>query len=454
VQRLRWIFIGSACLVLGISVTAIAIGTRAARSDLERADQLFGVVGGVAGVIGLLVALVGLAVAIVFGVQQLRATSAAPPTAAERPAPPSPATIPASRLDDDIDKLRLTLTVAYDQLFGVTGVVGAVGDLLANPASPRIVSVWGGAGVGKTTLAYEAVRRHAREARFARVFGISAKFAHIGPAGLLKRESAINREWHDILVELAKQIDPAADVNAATIEAAFPGLLPAAPCLVVLDNLETVTEAQLVVDYLVRRFADTPHRFLLTTRESVAAMGGHWVTEKRWDGPSPGEAKRYARHLADQTALDPSEADLDDVVVAAERTPLLIQIIVRYAAEKALTVGEVVRQLRDRGGQLGSSVWHYCYAQSMQALADGVDSKHDAVSLMAVFCLVPAGRSVTDQEFFEQSRIADREQFRRAREIACRLTLVRALEGNTRFAVHALLREHFCGAATPGPVSR
>jgi hypothetical protein len=461
VRRLWGLTFGSACIVLGICAVLGGVVTEASHGDLERADQLFGVIGGVAGVIGAVLAVVGVVVTVVFGVLQVRGARATQHPGGERPVVPSPlpADPPTDLIDGDVDRLRLSLTVAYDQLFGITDVVAGVGELLMNPASPRIVSVWGAAGVGKTTLAYEVARRHTKEAGFARVFGISAKFTHIGPAGLLKRqESRINGEWRDILVELARQVDPAADVDAATVEDMLPGLLPAAPCLVVVDNLETVPEARLAVDYLVQRFAESPHRFLLTTRESLAAIGGHWVAERPWNGPSPTEAKRYARYLArHDTTLNPSEADLDDVVEAAECTPLLIQIIVRYAAEKALTIGEVVRRLRDRGGQLGSNLWRYCYAQSMQALADGVDSRHDAMRLMAVFCFVPAGRSVTDREFFEQSRIADREQFLRAREIACRLTLVRALEGNTRFTVHSLLREHFCGigdGTAPDPALR
>ncbi|WBC16693.1 ATP-binding protein [Micromonospora sp. WMMA1998] len=447
-QRLGKIAAASGCVLVGACVVLTAVAAREARGDLERADQLFGVIGGVTGVIGAALALVGLVVSVVLGSLQLRAARSPQDEGETRPDAASASAVPAAgRIDADIDRLRVALAVAYDQLFGVDDMVDQVGEILKNPVSPRILSVWGGAGYGKTTLVYEAARRHTGEAGFARLFGISAKFTHIGPAGLLKPQRArITSEWRDILVELAKQVDPTADVDATTVEEALPGLFPAAPCLVVVDNLETVPEARQAVDYLVARFAESPHRFLLTTRESVAAIGGRWVTERRWNGPSAADAKRYADHLArHDTALDPTDADLDDVVEAAECAPLLIQIIVRYAAEKTLTIAEVVRRLRDRGGQLGNNVWRYCYAQSMQALADGVGSTQDAIRLMGVFCFVPAGRSVTDQEFFAQSRIADREQFLRVRELACRLTLVRALEGNTRFTVHSLLREHFCG---------
>ncbi|WP_433077847.1 hypothetical protein ACQP1P_35665 [Dactylosporangium sp. CA-052675] len=426
------------CAAIGLYIVVAGI---VAHGRLERADQF-------ASVLGVPLAIVGIVLTVVFGVREMRASQAAKTQPVEPlPLPVGPNVVPmADDVERDIDRLRRALTVAYDRLFGVSAFVAEVGELLGNHAGSRIVSIWGDAGTGKTTMAFEIARQHATEAGFARVFGISVKFTHIGPLGVLEpTASRTQLEWRDLLVELAKQIAPAADINTANVEHLLPGLLPAVPCLIVIDNLETVPEGKVAVEYLIKRFAAGPHRFLLTTRESVAAAGGGRVNERRWHGPSEADAKDYARYLAQLgTRLNPSETDLDDVVRAAECTPLLIQIIVRYAAEKALTIREVLQRLRDIGGPLGRNLWQYCYSQSMDALAEGVGSEKVAARLMAVFCFVPAGRAVADGEFYAQSRIEDRELFLRAREIACRLTLVRALDGNKRFTVHSLLREHFC----------
>lgn len=429
------------CATIGLYIVVAAI---VAHGDLGRADQF-------ASVLGVPLAIVGIVLTIVFGVREIEASRAdkAPPSEPRSP-PFAPNVLP--RADDvkrDIDKLRRALTIAHDRLFGVSTFVAEIGRLLGNDAGSRIISIWGQAGTGKTTMAFEVARQHATAAGFARVFGISVKFTHIGPLGLLEpTDSRTRLEWRDLLVELANQIAPAADINTANVEHLLPSLLPEAPCLIVIDNLETVTEGKVAVTYLIKRFADTPHRFLLTTRESVSAAGGGRVEERPWYGPSDADAKDYARHLAQfGTGLDPSETDLNDVVRAAERTPLLIQIIVRYAAEKKLTIREVLKRLRDIGGPLGKNLWQYCYSQSMDALAEEVGSKKVAARLMAVFCFVPAGRAVADSEFYLQSKIEDHQLFLRAREIACRLALVRALDGNKRFTVHSLLREHFCSGA-------
>lgn len=444
----NWRYIsGLTLLFLGVLLLLCAGAIRLTRGDLEQADQISSVVSAVIGGFGLIAAVVGIAVTFVVG----RRPSSPPVTAAAVP-PRLPqgeedGTVGdaplGSAFSTDLERLRITLAVVHDRLFGVETIIETIGDLLSHHAGARIVSVWGGPGVGKTTLAYEVVKTHAQAVGFARVFGVSAKFRHIDPLGNLRGGASrpTRVDWRDPLVELARQIDPAVNVEQETVERMLPQLFPALPCLAVIDNLETVDEANRIVAYLADRFANRPHRFLVTTRKSVAAVGEQ-VAERPWDGPSASDAKRFARHLAQAgTALNPSEADLDQIVEIAERTPLLIQIIVSVAKEKALRISQVIATLRDVGGA-GRGLWTYCFADAMRSLADGVGSERVAAQLMAVFCF--PGRSVTDDEFFRLCRIDDYDVFAEARAIACRLTLVQAMDGNTRFTVHPLLREHFC----------
>jgi hypothetical protein len=138
------------------------------------------------------------------------------------------------------------------------------------------------------------------------------------------------------------------------------------------------------------------------------------------------------------------------VVEAAERTPLLIQIIINQAREARLPIRDVITRLRDVNGQLGSAVWSYCYAQSLNVLARRLDDADLVADLMSVFCFRPAGSSISSEEFWRLSGIEDQERFNQARAMACKLTLVRSLAGNTRFTVHSLLREFYCSQRGPG----
>jgi hypothetical protein len=65
---------------------------------------------------------------------------------------------------------------------------------------------------------------------------------------------------------------------------------------------------------------------------------------------------------------------------------------------------------------------------------------------MNVFCGRASGESFTRAEFYELSLIKDWEVFERARIVARDLALIRALDGNSRFTVHPLLREFVCNA--------
>jgi hypothetical protein len=76
-------------------------------------------------------------------------------------------------------------------------------------------------------------------------------------------------------------------------------------------------------------------------------------------------------------------------------------------------------------------------------MSDGV-GEDAAKGLMNAFCVLPAGTSLSGDDFFELSTIADRATFDRARSAARDLALIRGAAGNRKFAVHPLLRQYIC----------
>jgi hypothetical protein len=360
-----------------------------------------------------------------------------------------PAVVAAHVLADDLTRdlahLRVVTTVDHERLFGVEDELARLGTYLANRSGDWVISIWGPPGVGKTALAYELVLQHAGAAGFRRVAAVSAKFSHLGAGGTLDLAGArLAIDWRDLLVDVARQLRLPVGLVPASIEKDFPGAMPDDPCLILIDNLETVPQAQVAVTFLTESGTIDPHKVVLTTRMSVAAQAARPVRERHWTGPVHSAALDYARYLAsDDPTLDPSPRDLADVVDAAERVPLLIRLVIRQAMFERLPVRDVIWRLRRRGGRLGSAVWEYLYAGSLDALADHV-GQGAAEQLMSVFCAKTSGSSFSRHELRSLSDIDD-DLFDRAVAAACRLTLMRGFAGNTMFTVHSLLREFYCG---------
>jgi hypothetical protein len=348
-------------------------------------------------------------------------------------------------LDPDLAHLRVVTTVDHERLFGVDDELTRLGAYLSNRSGDFAISIWGPPGVGKTALAYELVLRHARAAGFHRVAAVSAKFSHLNAGGMLGLGQArLAIDWRDLLVDVARQLSLPINAVPASIEQELPRAMPDAPCLILIDNLETVPQAQVAVKFLTESATLDPHKVVLTTRTSVAVAADRNVRERHWTGPDRPASLDYARYLAgDDPTLDPRPSDLNDVVDAAERTPLLIRLIIQQAIFQRLPVREVIARLRQRVGGLGSAVWQYLYADSLDALAEHVGMEN-AAQLMSVFCAKAPGSAFTREELFELSEIGDGNAFDRAVAAACRLTLVRSFAGNTRFTVHSLLREFYC----------
>ncbi|HZO69175.1 MAG TPA: NB-ARC domain-containing protein [Kribbellaceae bacterium] len=447
-------FVAGVVLVL-LGICAVGAGSVALyleRRGLDDADKIASVGGFFLAGIGTVLAIVSVVQGLVLAGGRTAPVPADLAPARSTGVSPTPV-VEAPPLVADVVRLRDITNVDHERLFGVDSVLGSLAESLGNRDAAWIISIFGGAGVGKTALAYELVRQHAAAAGFRRVVSVSAKFSHMDRVGHVERDhERENTDWRDLLVELAQQLAPDLDFNDGLIDRQLPAAMPTEPCLIVVDNLET-REAELAVRYLADARILRPHKAVITTREAVGSTGLHGLREVTWDGPDKDSAAEYARYLAvDDPTLDPRKRDLDDVVEAAERNPLLIQIIVNQARVERLPIREVIDRLRDINGVLGRAVWDYCYVSSLNVLERklrdaGVDpgSAADLVAdLMSVFCFRPAGTSITAGEFFQLSEIADYDAFLRVRAMACNLALVKSLSGNTRFTVHSLLREFYC----------
>ncbi|GAA4964920.1 NB-ARC domain-containing protein [Actinoplanes utahensis] len=365
----------------------------------------------------------------------------APPAPMAPEAAPAPPAAWLDRARDDVD---------HGQIFGARDALERLGQALHNPDGDRIISIFGEGGTGKTTLAYEMVKRHAVDAGFTRIAWTSAKFGHMRALGRIEYRRRAAAEWNDLLIDIAAQLGLDIDLSTYRLSERLTTAIGESPdpLLIVIDNLETVSDVDLAMAFLDQPAMLGPHKVAVTTRQSTAARSS-LVHEIAWRGLDEAAVRDFARHLADDEPdflLTPK--DLAQIVSVSGGLPLLVKMVVRLAVHEARPVDEVIGRLRNAHGELGGRIGPYLYEKAMDSLttSDGV-GEEAATGLMNAFCALPAGLSLSGDDFFELSLIPDRATFDRARAAARDLALIRGADGNRRFAVHPLLRQYICDGA-------
>jgi len=257
-------------------------------------------------------------------------------------------------------------------LFGEEDMLGRLGEARTNQNGDWLISIFGDGGAGKTTLAYEMVKRHARSAGFHRVAWASAKFSHLRTLGNVEytRHAAIG--WHDLLLDIARQLNLRVQQNPVQIEERLADALRTAgatdPCVIVIDNLETVKDAELAMRFLTRPSVLRPHKMIITPRWSARALASE-VREFSWRGLSDEAVLAFARHIAaDDPGFELSADDVAELIAMSGGIPLLVKMAVRLAMHDARPVTAVIDQVRDLNGALGQRVGLYLYEQAMDAL--------------------------------------------------------------------------------------
>lgn len=347
------------------------------------------------------------------------------------------------------DRWRARALIEEDVLFGIAEALEELGPWITGADPMCIVSIFGAGGAGKTTLAYEAVKRYAVPGHFTRVAWVSAKSSELTLAGKVEQMARTSFYWRELLVDIAEQLALLVDRAPTQIEKKFAdglsALDPAERCLIVVDNLESMVDAKYAVEYLDRHDAFTRHRVVLTTRDSVLPYTVH-ARQKEWNRLPDEPARQLVAHLGrNDPGLGLFAAEIDEVVQAAAGNPLIIKLIMRLCIDRKQTVAEVVRRIRTDAATGGTGLASFLFHSSIEALYDRV-GEEDGANLLNVFCPFAPGTTIGVEEFYRRSGIDSRERFDEAKAVAARLALLTASQGNARFAVHSLLQAFFCGS--------
>jgi len=155
----------------------------------------------------------------------------------------------------------------YVELVGADKPRAILADALTEGNDHFIVTIDGLGGLGKTALADQVTRDLIKLTRFDEIAWVTAKHTHLSLLGRLQVESGRPALTFPMLIdELASQFELPEDENLSQLQRQklVKRFLRERICLVVIDNLETVTDYRSLLPELQKW--QRPSKFLLTSR--------------------------------------------------------------------------------------------------------------------------------------------------------------------------------------------
>ncbi len=256
------------------------------------------------------------------------------------------------------------------QLFGVSQQQEQLRRLLQQPDAPWLVALDGIGGIGKTSLAAALVRELRPGARFQHVAWVSAKQEEFLPRSGLEATHHPALDAATLTDALLEQLGDNLLLARSPEEkqAGLTARLKEQPCLVVIDNLETLVDYQTLLPTL-RRWAN-PTKFLLTSRHTLHAYDDVFcfsLTEL-----NQADALALLRHEAEirgATALaQASPVQLAGIYEVVGGNPLALKLVVGQI--RVLPLAQVLANLREAQGKKVDDLYTYIYWQAWQALEE------------------------------------------------------------------------------------
>ena len=243
-------------------------------------------------------------------------------------------------------------------------------DLLCTTEAPWLIALAGMGGIGKTTLADAVARAAIGRDHFEDIGWVTAKQQLFGgQSGLrgvhqpaLSADALIRTLINQLLPD--KQLSPS--LTLAELQAILCARLSQRPHLIIIDNLETLTDLEPLLDTL--RDLANPTKFLLTSR--VSLFGEPDI----YHYPVPELTGELTLHLVRQEArlrnlpdlLAASDADLQPIVETVGGNPLAIRLVVGQT--HVHTLDDILANLRAARGQTIEQFYTYIYRQAWDAL--------------------------------------------------------------------------------------
>jgi hypothetical protein len=277
------------------------------------------------------------------------------------------------------------------QIFGQSECLAELLGALRDPRGRWVVSLEGIGGLGKTTLATAAVHHFIPEPDFVGILWVSARQVFFAlSAGVrqeLHRTAALT--YPQLLVELARELDPDSASGRQSAEQVVRAHLKARPHLVVVDNLETVPDYQVLVPELVSLAG--PSKFLLTSRARVqgtpevysirlAELGERDIIDL---------VRATARAQDLQALAEESDETLKAIYAVVGGNPLAAKLVVGQA--HVLGLDQLLAELGAARNRSADELFRYVYWHSWHTLSE------PARAVLLAMPLLAAGGGQLDQ---------------------------------------------------------
>lgn len=251
----------------------------------------------------------------------------------------------------------------YEQFVGRQKELGQLAQLLAPRSRAYVVTVDGIGGIGKSALALEVAHGfHERYAdlpaaeRFDAIVWVSAKQAHLRPGALLRQRQPF-QGLDELFAAIARVHGQAfgAGLTPEQRRERAERLLAQRRTLLVLDNLETVDDEELL---LFLRMLPEPTKAIVTTRHRVDV-----AYPIRLTGMPDADALALVGQEAARCGVTLAEDERAELVRRTGGVPLAIVWSVGL-----LAMGETVRLVLRRLSQGQNDIARFCFDSSVAAI--------------------------------------------------------------------------------------
>ncbi len=283
----------------------------------------------------------------------------------------------------------------YTELFGVTDKLQSLRGLLETQAAPWLVSLEGMGGIGKTSLADRLARLLAQELRFRDIVWVSARQRFFQLPGSIEDETIPpSLTFEELLDRVIEQLDLKELLHQSDQDklSGVKAVLKEQPYLIVVDNLETISDCRALVTRL--RHLITPSKFLLTSRYSLRGEGGVYIVDLA--GLTLPDTLALVRAEAQVQGFhelaDASEAALAPIHAATGGNPLAIKLVIGQARTFPLkSILARLQQVQEQSAEtllayIHEAAWHTLSPkcqQTMQALTLVTDSGGELEHIVA-----------------------------------------------------------------------
>jgi len=218
----------------------------------------------------------------------------------------------------------------YTRLFGIDTMLAEARAQLESPDGPWLLALEGMGGIGKPTLADALGRQLAPTPRFTEIAWVSARtrlFHLTGEIGVTPDAPVLTP--HDLVDRLVEQLG-LHSLKRQSDREKFLGMkdyFKAQPCLVALDNLETLADYRALLPQL--REWVRPSKLLLTTRHSLRGESGVYILPIT--GLTPEDTLAFIRYEATAQGLGELAQAPDDALQAIHTltggNPLALKLV-------------------------------------------------------------------------------------------------------------------------------